>query len=339
MINGKPLADWMTGLKDRDPAVRLRAVEALGRVTRDQAGGSWPKLQITMRSVGLDDKDPAVRKAASFFAELMSGKLSNAPEIRKRMLEDRERTVAPILTPVRLVDGQARPVNGCSRRATIFRRDSDLEPSFTAPESIEVKTSDEEGDLALKLDIPGHLDGVGVFAIRAGQRSSAGGAFQRQPRADRQADHDRDASGLPHPPSDREHGPARLGKEVQRPANRSGAGGERPTWVLVAAQRLRAALCQLDEPASRVPAPPGQFTIRPYGSDVKGAEYTVDIKPDERELFLGTIDLSPDDGALQGRFPDHHRVRLNRGGDGDDQKFALRRVIERWPSRSDPRRA
>ena len=75
------------------PVRCARAVEALGRVTRDQAGGSWPKLQITMRSVGLDDKDPAVRKAASFFAELMSGKLSNAPAIRKRMLEDRERTV------------------------------------------------------------------------------------------------------------------------------------------------------------------------------------------------------------------------------------------------------
>ena len=30
MINGKPLAEWMTGLKDRDPSVRLRAVEALG---------------------------------------------------------------------------------------------------------------------------------------------------------------------------------------------------------------------------------------------------------------------------------------------------------------------
>ena len=60
---------------------------------------------------------------------------------------------------------------------------------------------------------------------------------------------------------------------------------------------------------------------------MKGAEYTVDIKPDERELILGTIDLSPDDGRLQGRFPDHHRVRLNRGGDGDDQKFALRRVM------------
>ena len=40
-----------------------------------------------------------------------------------------------------------------------------------------MKTSDEEGDLALKLDIPGHLDGVGVFAIRAGRGRPLVGLF------------------------------------------------------------------------------------------------------------------------------------------------------------------
>ena len=51
VIQGKPLSDWMTALKDRDPAVRLRAVEVLGEITSDQAGDQWPRLQIAIRSV------------------------------------------------------------------------------------------------------------------------------------------------------------------------------------------------------------------------------------------------------------------------------------------------
>ena len=144
VIQGKPLSDWMTALKDRDPAVRLRAVEVLGEVTSDQAGDQWSKLQIAVRSAASQDKDPAVRKAAAFFSDLISGKLSNAPELRKRMLEERKRTVAPTLTPLRLVDAQGRPVAGAVV-SSYFSRDCDREPSFTAPESIESKSSDAKG--------------------------------------------------------------------------------------------------------------------------------------------------------------------------------------------------
>ena len=75
--------------------------------------------------------------------------------------------------------------------------------------------------------------------------------------------------------------------------------------------------------------PPGRFTLMPYGSDVRGEDRPVEIKPDDRELFLGTIDLAPSEDAVQGRFPDHHRVRLNRDANGKDEEFVLRRVIGR----------
>ena len=71
--------------------------------------------------------------------------------------------------------------------------------------------------------------------------------------------------------------------------------------------------------------PPGRFTIMAYGSDVKWVERPVEIKPGDRELFLGTIDLAPSEDAEQGRFPDHHRVRLN--GDAGGKEFVLRRVV------------
>jgi hypothetical protein len=115
VIQGKPLLDWMTALKDPDPAVRVRAVEVLGEVTRDQAGDEWSKLQIAVRGAASQDKDPAVRKAAAFFSDLISGKLSNAPDLRKRMLEEWKRTVAPTLTPLRGRRG-GRPERPCSDR-------------------------------------------------------------------------------------------------------------------------------------------------------------------------------------------------------------------------------
>ena len=122
VIQGKPLSDWMTELKNRDPAVRLRAVEVLGEVTSDQAGDQWPKLQIAIRSAAFQDKDPAVREAAAFFSDLVGGKLSNAPEMRKRMLDERKRKVAPRSTLLRLVDARGRPVARRGRQLLFFER-------------------------------------------------------------------------------------------------------------------------------------------------------------------------------------------------------------------------
>ena len=119
MIQGKPLSDWMTALKDRDPAVRLRAVEVLGEVTSDQAGDQWSKLQIAINSAATRTRTlPFGKPPQPSF--LRSDYGSRTPESRKRMLEEWKRTVAPTLTPLRLVDAQGQPVAGAVV-APIFR--------------------------------------------------------------------------------------------------------------------------------------------------------------------------------------------------------------------------
>ena len=70
--------------------------------------------------------------------------------------------------------------------------------------------------------------------------------------------------------------------------------------------------------------PPGKFTICAYGNDVQSTEVPVEVKPDDRELFLGTIDLVPSDEAKRGVFPGHRRVTRN--ADADGLEFVLRRI-------------
>ena len=57
---------------------------------------------------------------------------------------------------------------------------------------------------------------------------------------------------------------------------------------------------------------------------MKWVERPIEIKPDDREMVLGTLDLPPSADAENGRFPDHHRVRQNRAA-GDDQ-IVFRRI-------------
>jgi hypothetical protein len=92
-------------------------------------------------------------------------KIANAPEIQKRLDEHRKRAVAPTLTPIRLVDAQGRPVSGAVV-SDFFWRDADREPSFTAGEPSAARSSDDQGKVVLAIEIPGHLDGTAVFAIR-----------------------------------------------------------------------------------------------------------------------------------------------------------------------------
>ena len=70
--------------------------------------------------------------------------------------------------------------------------------------------------------------------------------------------------------------------------------------------------------------PPGRVTLNAYGSDVKWVDRPIEVKPGDRELNLGTLDLRPSADAEKGRFPDHHRVRQNRAA-GDNQ-IIFRRI-------------
>ena len=84
----------------------------------------------------------------------------------ERLLEEYRRSVDPTRRAIRLVDAQGRPVEGAIT-STYFSRDADSAPSFSPPEPIEAATSNARGLVALKLEIPGHLDGEGLYAIRA----------------------------------------------------------------------------------------------------------------------------------------------------------------------------
>ena len=70
--------------------------------------------------------------------------------------------------------------------------------------------------------------------------------------------------------------------------------------------------------------PPGRVTLHAYGTDVKWVECPIEVKPGDRELVVGTLDLPPSADAEKGRFPDHHRVRQKRAA-GDDQ-IVFRRI-------------
>ena len=85
MIHGKPLAEWIATLKNREPAVRIRALEVLGEVTQDQAGDQFFELQSTVGGAAHMDKDPGVRKAAAAAESLLL--FRPTAESRRLMLE------------------------------------------------------------------------------------------------------------------------------------------------------------------------------------------------------------------------------------------------------------
>ncbi len=122
---------------------------------------------------------------------------------------------------IRLVDADGRPVEGAIA-STHFQRDCDRERSFRVPEPTESVTSNSRGLAALELKIPGHLDGVGIYAIRPAVDRPLVGLRKVTRRRARQADHHRHAPGLSRALPDREHEFSRPGKEVSRRARRPG---------------------------------------------------------------------------------------------------------------------
>ncbi len=63
------------------------------------------------------------------------------------------------------MDAEGRPIAGAVS-SSYFQRDADHEPSFKPSDPAHSATSDGQGELALAVEIPGHLDGTGVYAIR-----------------------------------------------------------------------------------------------------------------------------------------------------------------------------
>src|SRR5262249_48609156 len=60
LIQGRPLTEWLAALGGGDPVERKWVLRVLGRVTRDQAGVAYPRLQDAIRGVMDQDKDTEV---------------------------------------------------------------------------------------------------------------------------------------------------------------------------------------------------------------------------------------------------------------------------------------
>ena len=166
IVQGKTIDEWLTALKDQDPAARERAVEVVGERTLDPAVSEEEKSRLrTAVASLLSDKNADVRQAAAVFTDLQ--RISRSPERLKRAFEQRKRAVKPTSMTIRLVDAQGRPVAGAIA-STYFHRDADREPSFTPPsDSVEARTSDARGELVLKLGISGHLSAAGIYTQSA----------------------------------------------------------------------------------------------------------------------------------------------------------------------------
>jgi hypothetical protein len=72
IVQGKTIEQWLAALKDRDAAVRKRAVEILGEraLDPDVPASERSKLEIAVTSLLHSDKDRDVGQAAAFFTDL-----------------------------------------------------------------------------------------------------------------------------------------------------------------------------------------------------------------------------------------------------------------------------
>jgi WD40 repeat protein/beta-lactamase regulating signal transducer with metallopeptidase domain len=332
VIQGKTIDEWLAALKDRDPAVRERAVDVVGERSLDPAvsADERSRLRIAVNSLLFSDKDPEVRRAAAFFSDL--SRASGSPERVKRALEERQRVVKPTLTSIRLVDAQGRPVAGVVA-SPYFHRDVDREPAFTPSDPTEAGTSGAGGDLALKLQIPGHLDAAGVYAIRQdGDHPLVG--LQRVSREELKAG--KPVRIVMHPA-------CRVRLRVECPGFRELA--EKYHADLGGAEWWRAAYVWLGE-NHQAPRPlftssttgqlefllpPGRYLIMAYGDEANNSERVVQVEPGHRVLSLGVVEVSPTSAAKEGIFRGRWRS-IRRDAPGDPKGHADEdRVVFRHP--------
>ncbi len=314
-IQGKTIDEWLAALKDRDPAVRKRAVEVVGERSVDPAviQPERSRLHTAVASLALSDKDQDVARDAGYYAVLFD--VSDFPGEVKRLRDERRRAVDPARTSIRLVDSQGRPVQGAVA-STYFQRNADRESAFTPPELTEAATSDAQGCLALKLEIPGHLDAWAIYAIRPGKgrplvglhrvtREDLGKPITIVMRPACRVLFRIDSKGLPE-------------LEEKYHAELAGPGWWRAAYVLLGGgmnNAPRPLFASSTTGEFEFLLPPGRVILHAYGEDVQWIERPIEIKPDDRELLLGTFDVPPSLEAQQGRFPDHQRVRRI-GADG-----------------------
>jgi hypothetical protein len=332
-VEGKTIDGWLAALKDRDPAARKRAVEVLGERSVDPAipQDERSRLHTAVASLALSEKDREVWRAAAFFTDLF--KVSGFPGEVKRLRDERRRAIDPTRIPIRLVDAQGRPVQGAIA-STYFQRFADYESTFSPPDVTESATSDAQGDLRLKIEIPGHLNGQAIYAIKQGRgrplvglhkvtREELGQPITIVMRPACRVLFRIDSRGLP-------------ALEEKYHAELASPGWWRAAYVLLGGginNNPRPLFASSTTGEFEFLLPPGRFIVHAYGEDVRSIERPLEVGPDDRELLLGTYDVPPSLEAQQGKFPEHYRVRQKDADGGAEVAFRRIRFLPlRWMS-------
>lgn len=329
-VEGRTIAAWQAALKDRDPAVRLKAVEILGQRAYDLSVPETERQALQLAINGLmSDKNDEVRHAAAFYIDLQ--RIAKDPARVKQAIEAEKREVRPTLTPIRLVDTEGRPVAGAVA-SPHFHRYSAYEPRFTAEGSISSAQSDAHGELALKLEVPSHLDAAGIYALRQDPDQTLVGARRISPDEIRQG----------RPISVTMHRACQVRLRVECPGFRELAeryhadigGDEWPRLAHVSLGTDRRSPRLLLASSSRGELefllPPGGYMLTVYGGDTDRVQRTIEVTPGHRVLSLGVLNLRPSGPIALGNFDGYWRsVRGNsdavRKGEADGPAISYHR--------------
>jgi hypothetical protein len=323
-IHGRPLSDWITALRDNDPAERKWALQILGRMTRDQAGAELCRVQDAISGIMFYDKDSDVRAVAT----KNLGRLSRSVEFARRAALRRVRDLVP--TVIRLVDVRGQPVAGAVV-SSYFERDRDRSPTFSPHKSIESKTSDSKGEVSLGLGVPRHLSGTAVYAMRPEDDRVLVGVLEVTP------------EHLGKPITIVMHPACRVRLRVECPGFRDleekyhvymdGSNWWRAAYVALGNDNMAPRPLFTSSVTGQLEflLPPGRFTIMAYGNGSSSVHQPIEIQPGHRVRSPGIIEVLPDAEANQGIFRDYHhlgwaqaRPRLN--GDAAGKNVVLRAV-------------
>jgi WD40 repeat protein len=216
-----------------------------------------------------------------------------------------------------LVDDQGRPVAG-ARVSTYFERDRDRSRSFSVPDPIKSRVSDANGEATLELEIPGHLDGAGVYATLEQEEPALVGIHNVT----------RDEIGKPI--TIRMQRPCKLRLRVELVGYEELAAKYdveidpahwwRAAYVMLGTDNraARPLFTSSTDGALEFLLPPGNYTITAYGRDAGSVWQPVEIGPGHRIRSLDKIEVRPNKEVQQGIFRDYHHWTLPAAADAAD---------------------
>jgi Tol biopolymer transport system component len=324
-IQGRPLAEWIAGLDDREPAQRMWALRVLRRSSRDRPGGI-PGLAETINRVAVQDPDPGVREIAADWLSEMS-RLRGRTNARGYQIS----IGAP--TPLRLVDLQGHPVAGAVV-GTSFERDRDRERRFIPSGPGESRTSDARGEVSLTLS-----QATVVYAIRQDKEGAIVGMHLVEPE-----EVARSITIVMHPACrvrmrielpDLLAAAARLNAELGDDYAWRGATAHLPNEVGNPSPGMQLSTHSSDGHLEFL-LPPGRYALVASCPWNYRPLEPLEIQPGQRLRNLGTIEMPAGRAFLrQGIFPDYHRFSLQSRPAGPDDEAGKGRIrlrrVERLP--------